>query len=164
MCLSGLAWSRGRCLRWPREVTTHANSCVLLNTVTIRTHRLRCQWGLRLYVNKFCKDAKTNCKLQRHQWATPSHWVTLPFITMNKHTVVYFESILHSPSCTMLLNIVPQNILFTTVSVVSEWHSIFKKWNCTFLRDSHLQSEQIGSGLTECLRQFWKVRKYCKKD
>ncbi len=38
-------------------------------------------------------------KLKTHQWATLLHRLTCSFITMNTHTVVYFVSILHTPSC-----------------------------------------------------------------
>ncbi len=37
--------------------------------------------------------------LKTHQWATLLHWVTRSAITMNTHTVVYFDSIPHTPSC-----------------------------------------------------------------
>ncbi len=37
--------------------------------------------------------------LRTHQWTTLLEWLTCSFITMNTHTVVYLDSIPHTPSC-----------------------------------------------------------------
>ncbi len=53
------------------------------------------------YIFFFCAK-ELHCypkSIKIHQWATLLHWVTCSFITMNTHTVVYFDSIPHTPSC-----------------------------------------------------------------